>query len=190
MARLSDVDAERDLQTYVIAAVGWLILSVLVVAALALPTVLDEPSGDVDPGPPGFVPVRAGLGVVMSLISLRLGQLLARHRGDLRRIEGLKGQYGLACVVTIFFGSIVLFFWWAALPAALVGLVCLLVVVATRRVPAERATETIDHRHPEAWDDLPEGLRDRKPWVPFVLACLVGFGLAVLIVVAVFLLAG
>lgn len=152
MARLSHVPAERDLQKYIIAAVGWLIVSVLVAAVLAAPAVLDDPSGSEDAGPVGFVPVRAALGAVMTLISLRLAQLVGRHRGELRRVEGLKGQYGLACVVTMFFGSIVLFFWWSALPAAAVGLVCLAVVIATKRVPAEQRTESIDYLDPEAWE--------------------------------------
>lgn len=151
MPRLSHLDAERDLQKYIIVFLGWAGIALLILGVAGIAFELQEVSGDAD-GPGQWVPFRAAMGVVAVLISLRLPLLVRRHRVGISQIHGLKGQYLTAAVVTAVLpvpGSA--FFWWAALPASAVGLVSLILVARVRRVPVEEMTETIDYRNPEAW---------------------------------------
>lgn len=151
MTRLSQLDAERDLQKYIIVFLGWAGIALLVLGGAAIGFELREVSGDAD-RPGQWVPLRAAMGAVAVLISLRLPLLARRHRAGISQINGLKGQYLTAAVVTAVLplpGSA--FFWWAALPASAVGLVSLVLVARVRKVPVEEMTDTIDYRNPEAW---------------------------------------
>ncbi|GAB2748508.1 hypothetical protein [Nocardioides pakistanensis] len=151
MARLSHLDAERDLQKYIVLFLGWAGIALLILGVAAIGFELQEVSGDAE-GPGEWVPLRAAMGAVAVLISLRLPLLVRRHRDDISRINGLKGQYLTAAVVTAVLpvpGSA--FFWWAALPASAVGLVSLVLAARVPKIPVEEMTETIDYRNPEAW---------------------------------------
>jgi hypothetical protein len=187
MARLSQIPGERELQQYVLLAIGWLIVGVLVVFAARLPELLDDPSGSESDQQFGLVPLRAGLGAVMSLISLRLLQLARRHDAAIRRVLGLRRQYVTAAVVTMVLGVAAIFFWWAALPATFVGLITLVLVGRIRTVPAEQMTEKIDHRDAEAWRG---GRLGDRPLLAFGLAVVAGVVLVAVILGALFLAYG
>ena len=152
MARLSQLDAERDLQKYILVFLGWAGIALLVLGVAAVAFELQAVSGDAA-RPGQWVPFRGAMGVVAVLISLRLPLLVHRHRSGISQIHGLKGQYLTAAVVTAILpvpGSA--FFWWAALPASAVGLVSLVLIARVRKVPAEEMAEAIDYLNPEAWE--------------------------------------
>lgn len=186
MARLSHLQAERDLQKYVIAFLGWAGLAVLALGVAATVLELQSISGDGD-GPGQWVPFRAAMGAVASLISLRLPMLVRRHSSDISRIHGLKGQYLTASVVTAVLpvpGAA--FYWWAALPATVVGLVALALVARIEKVPAEEMTESIDHRNPEAWQNEGRVIGGR---FGLLKALAISFALTTLLIIALLIYA-
>ncbi len=169
MTRLSHLEGERDLQKYVIAFLGWFVVAVLAVGGAGVVVGLAEPGE----GPGEWVPVRAAMGAVASVVSLRLPWLVRRHVDGIGRIRRLKGQYLTAALLTAVLPvPAAAFYWWAGLPATVVGLVSVVLVARVRRVPVEEMTETIDHREPEAWAGR-SLLGDR-----FVFLKAIGLGLA------------
>jgi len=169
MARLSHLPGERDLQRYILLAAGWLLVGVITVAVAITPDLLRDPSGDSGERPLGMVPVRASLGVVMSLISLLLPVLVLRHAESIRTIAGLKRQYVTAGVVTAVFGVVVVFFWWTGLGATLVGLVAAVLAARVSTIPSAEMLEQIDYANPEAWGDS-SSLLARRPLLVFMVA--------------------
>lgn len=181
MTRLSRHPAERALQRYILAFVGWLLLAVVVLGTagfVALGT--EEGVGD-------WVPARAGFGTVFSLISLWLPVLVRRHSGDISRIHGLKGQYlGASAVTALVPAAAVSFMWWASLPATLVGLVSLVMAARVAKLPAEQMTETIGYLEPAGTEELGPGFFGGR--FGFLKAILLGLLFGVAIIVAVVLL--
>lgn len=153
MAKLSRIPGERQLQTYILAAVGMIVVSLAVIVALVPLAVAVL---DLDPPDERMVPVRAGLGVVLALVSLRLPLLVGRHAETIRTVSGMRFQYLMACGVTVFLGAIFPFFWFTGLVAALVGLVTVFLVLRQHPVPEAEMTEQIEYRDPANWS---------KPWI-------------------------
>lgn len=189
MPRLSHLSGERDLQRYILLAVGWLLVGVIAVAVAVAPDLLRDPSGSSGERQSGLVPLRASLGVVMSLISLLLPVLVLRHTESLRTIHGLKRQYVTAGVVTAVLGVVVVFFWWTALGATVVGLVSVLLAARVSTVPAAEMTEQIDYHDPEAWGDS-SSLLVRRPLLVFLLSVMSSILVVAVLVGVLFLVYG
>jgi len=188
--RLSHLPGERDLQRYILLALGCLLVGVLAVAVGITPDLLRDPSGSSGDRPLGLVPLRASLGVVISLISLQLPVLVLRHSESIRTIAGLKRQYVTAGVVTAVLGVVVIFFWWTGLGATVVGLVSVLLAARVSTIPAAEMTEQIDHDNPEAWTDASPSLMVRRPLLVFILAVVSAIVLVVVLVGVLFLVYG
>jgi hypothetical protein len=186
MARLSHLRGERDLQVQVLVMVGWMIVSLLVVAGFVLATMDASATDTTRDGDGGSVPlgVRIGLGVVFVLVAARLPVLVVRHRDQIATVAGLRRQYVTAGVVTLGLGVLGLLFWsWAAPVGGLLGLVALVMALRVRTVAPEEMTEQIDSADPEAWQDGSSRLLDAHPavfWLLVVgLPILLVFGIAV-----------
>lgn len=181
MSRLSEVEGERRLQQYILVMVGWLILSIVIVAApLLWWEIADQRRGLSESGFP-LVTLRAALGVVMVLLSCLLPVLARRHREAIARVGGLRRQYRNAAFVNLFFGTAgIVWFWWVALGAVVTAVVALVLTLRIRPRPSEQVEERIQHVDPLAWNSSGSS---RRPWV----APVVTFVLVLLAVVAIVL---
>jgi hypothetical protein len=192
----STLPAERALQSWGLAVLGWVVTSVLVVGGVLIAGDLrsggSTASGDGEPI--GREPLRATLGTIHLLLCLLLPLLVRRHLDAIRRTRGLKGQYRNAAIgVALLSALFYLFFWLPGLVAAVV-LVGVAVWVATIRVvPAEAMTAEVetqtfpralpDEREPSAWARWQAG----HPALFVLLLLLVPF-LLVAVVIAIGLL--
>ena len=179
MPVLSHHRGERALQKYVVTLLGWVVVAI----ALA-PSILDNPSGSEESRPVGLVGLRAGLGVVVSLLRLWLAALVQGNRDEIAGAAGLKRQYLTACMVTAVVGVLVIFFWWTGLAATAVGLVSRVLVAGIRTVSREQMTEQVDYDRPESWG------ASRHPLVTFGLALLGSVVLVAVLLVVLFIAYG
>jgi len=148
MARLSRIPGERQLQVYVVVAVALMLVALLVapLVAAALESLLD-----LGPMDERKIPMRAVMGTLLALWSLRLPLLVSRHAEALRTVSGLRFQYLVACGVTVFLGVLFMFFWFPGLVASAVGLLTVPLVLRQHPVPEAEMTEQIDYRDPDSW---------------------------------------
>lgn len=140
MSRLSGVPAQRDLQVYVLAWAGWLIVGVVVVAAVLVPGAGTDGS-PAEGRALAVGPLQLGLGAVFALIGLRLPMLVVRHRREaLRTVEGLRGQYVAAGLLTgLLSAPAYLFFWWFGPAVAVLAVVSALVAMTVQPDPEATA---------------------------------------------------
>ena len=193
MARLSHLRGERDLQVQMLVTVGWMIVSLLVVAGFVLVTMDPSATDTTNDGDGGSVPmgVRLALGVVFVVVAARLPLLVRRHEEGIATIDGLRRQYVTAGVVTLGFGLVGLLFWsWAAPVGGLLGLLALVLALRVHTVPAEQMTGRIDYADPEAWQDGSSRLMDTRPALFWLLVVGVPFVLVFGGAVVAFLLSG
>lgn len=180
MARLSPLPAERAVQIYILAAMGWLLISIAVV----VPTVYADAGDEL-----GGTGIRAALGVVMSLIALALPVIVLKHRDDLPRVYGLRGRFVLAALVTAFVcvaGAV--WFWWTALPGVVLALLALGLTLARPAAGAD-AEQRLDYYEADAWATSSgrEHLMTRRP-VLFWFLILTGTLVAVVVLVGALLM--
>ncbi len=148
MAKLSRIPGERQLQVYVVVAVGLMLVALLVAPFVAVGV---ERLFDLEPMDERKVPMRAVMGTLLALLSLRLPLLVSRHGEAIRTISGLRSQYLMACGVTVFLGVLFMFFWFTGLVASVVGLLTVPLVLRLHPVPDAEMTEQIEYRDPARW---------------------------------------
>lgn len=182
MARLSPLPAERAVQIYILAAMGWLLVSIAVV----VPTVYADATAGDELGGTG---IRGALGVVMSLIALALPAIVLKHRDDLPRVYGLRSRFVLAAVVTVFVCVAgVVWFWWTALPGVVFAILALGLTLSRPAAGAD-AEQRLDYYEADAWATSSgrEHLMTRRPAL-FWFLVLTGTLVAVVVLVAALLL--